>query len=129
MTTNCQTLVTTPLTSHTCYRTASIVVEGIGYCRPHAQAMSRKFIAALALPIEPPTPGGLTKTEAQILTTLENCAPQTVTADAICVLVYGRNYIPSADETLLRAHISNLRRKVGAARIETVRGVGYRMAS
>ena len=42
--------------------------------------------------------------------------------------VYKRQGQESADPNVVEVYVSYLRRKLGKARIETVRGVGYRMA-
>lgn len=72
----------------------------------------------------------LTKIEFDILDTLTERPDQVVPRAALRERVWGTEFY--ADDHVVDVHIANLRRKIGgpqkAARIKTVRGVGYRMA-
>lgn len=67
----------------------------------------------------------LTPTEFQLLTALMRNAGRVLTRKILLQTIWddGGLYI---DDNTLSVHISRLREKVGAGRIETVRGVGYR---
>ena len=52
-------------------------------------------------------------------------APAAVGKEAIVDSVWGQE---SADPNVVEVYVGYLRRKLGKARIETVRGVGYRMS-
>lgn len=70
----------------------------------------------------------LTPTEARILAAIEYTAPGTAPVADICQYVYGYEYDRHRDDALIRVHVANLRRKLGG-RIQTVRGVGYRLVA
>jgi DNA-binding response OmpR family regulator len=72
-------------------------------------------------------PVSLTPSEFQILGLLMTNPARAFTRREIMEHVWNSPYVP--DERTCDAHISNLRRKLGAQeRIATVRGVGYRLA-
>ena len=48
------------------------------------------------------------------------------TREALVEAVWGYSYV--GDARMVNLHVMNLRRKLGAGVVETVRGVGYRVA-
>jgi two-component system, OmpR family, response regulator RegX3 len=73
-------------------------------------------------------PVALTPSEFQILVLLLSDASRAFTRREIMEHLWNSPHVP--DERTCDAHISNLRRKLGAGeRIATVRGVGYRLAT
>lgn len=69
-------------------------------------------------------PVSLTAREFEILRTLLEHPGRVYTRDSLLDLVWGYDYF--GDPKIVNTHIKNLRRKLGDACIETVRGVGYR---
>ena len=74
---------------------------------------------------------GLTRTEFDILAALAREPGAVVDRAALLASVWGSGY---DDDHLVDVHVANLRRKLGDSSeqprfIETVRGVGYRLAS
>ena len=63
--------------------------------------------------------------EFALLEHLMRAAPAAVGKEAIVDSVWGQE---SADPNVVEVYVGYLRRKLGKARIETVRGVGYRMS-
>lgn len=77
-------------------------------------------------------PLSLTPTEFGLLEALVRNAPRVVTFDAMARSVYDRGGVAPEDSTRFRAHIANLRQKMGDDSreprwIESVRTVGYRL--
>jgi DNA-binding response OmpR family regulator len=72
---------------------------------------------------------GLTLTESAILEVLMRRSPLVVSREAIAHHAWQQTYRTAASNTI-EAHIARLRSKLGAstAEIQTVRGLGYRMA-
>lgn len=68
----------------------------------------------------------LTSVEFGLLDALLAAAGQVVDRESLTETVLGRPYSPY--DRAIDVHVSNLRRKLGAARIKTVRGVGYQYA-
>lgn len=68
----------------------------------------------------------LTSVEFGLLEALLAEAGQVVDREALTEAVLGRPYSPY--DRAIDVHVSNLRRKLGAGRIKTVRGVGYQYA-
>lgn len=66
----------------------------------------------------------LTPREVRILKQLHSQSPNTVTRDQMLNQCWGVNYFP--ESRTLDQHISNLRKKLGADGIITVRGIGYK---
>ena len=69
----------------------------------------------------------LTRTETAILRALQAHGEGPVSVPEITRAVWGTRYI-AADGNVVRVHIQNIRRKLGAEAIETVRFCGYRLA-
>ena len=72
------------------------------------------------------TPLSLTRIEWRLLHGLMQRAGQIVPHDRLMELIYDLDRSP--DRNAIEAQVSRLRRKIGAERIVTVRGVGYRLA-
>lgn len=77
------------------------------------------------------SPLSLTPTEFDLLTALSSRPQQACSRRQLIDLVWGRGWV--GDERIVDVHIGNLRRKLteasaGQDYIDTVRGVGYRMA-
>lgn len=70
-------------------------------------------------------PVALSAYEFRVLETLIERPGKVVARDALETRLYGWGERPGSDP--LRVLVHNLRRKIGARRIETVRGVGYRL--
>ena len=68
----------------------------------------------------------LTPTEYRILVLLLQNQGRVFSRDNLINLVWGYDFY--GDEKTVNIHIMNLRRKLGAPYIETIRGVGYRLA-
>ena len=68
----------------------------------------------------------LTPTEFDLLRTLARNRGRLLTHRALLVEVWGLEY--ANDTAVLRTHIANLRRKIGAQHVRTDPGVGYRFA-
>ncbi len=68
----------------------------------------------------------LTPTEMRILLMLDREPGMVVSRTEILTEVWGYSW--DADHRVIDVHMQRLRRKVGAERIETVRGFGYRLA-
>jgi DNA-binding response OmpR family regulator len=67
----------------------------------------------------------LTPTEFDILALLTRQPGVVVTRPELLTVIWGPEY---DDDHLVDVHVANLRRKVGDGVIETVRGVGYKLA-
>ncbi|MGE4533592.1 response regulator transcription factor [Halomonas sp.] len=70
-------------------------------------------------------PVSLTAQETRLLAYLAHAAPRVVSRSELAEHVYDRDHEP--DSNVIDVQISRLRRKLGAARIETRRGQGYRL--
>ncbi|MCE8013177.1 response regulator transcription factor [Halomonas daqingensis] len=70
-------------------------------------------------------PVGLTAQESRLFAYLAHAAPRTVSRSELAEHVYDRDHEP--DSNVIDVQISRLRRKLGAAHIETRRGQGYRL--
>ncbi|MGM0926509.1 MAG: response regulator transcription factor [Pseudomonadota bacterium] len=70
-------------------------------------------------------PISLTAQESRLLAYLAHAAPRVVSRSELAEHVYDRDHEP--DSNVIDVQISRLRRKLGAARIETLRGQGYRL--
>jgi DNA-binding response OmpR family regulator len=68
---------------------------------------------------------GLTRIEFDLLDALTATPRVVVSRTALLEGIWGANWY--GDDHVVDVHISNLRRKIGAGYIRTVRGVGYRM--
>lgn len=68
----------------------------------------------------------LTTTEMKIVRLLYNRRGTVVSRDSIMDFVWGAEYVGA--DRLIDTHIKNIRKKIGADIIVTVKGVGYRMA-
>ena len=68
----------------------------------------------------------LTATEFDILAALARDPGVVISRDRLLDSVWGPAFI--GDDHLVDVHVANLRRKIGNGFIETVRGVGYRLA-
>ncbi|WP_300272680.1 response regulator transcription factor [Halomonas sp.] len=70
-------------------------------------------------------PVSLTAQESRLLAYLAHAAPRVVSRSELAEHVYDRDHEP--DSNVIDVQVSRLRRKLGAARIETRRGQGYRL--
>ncbi|WP_299234737.1 response regulator transcription factor [uncultured Halomonas sp.] len=70
-------------------------------------------------------PISLTAQESRLLAYLAHAAPRVVSRSELAEHVYDRDHEP--DSNVIDVQISRLRRKLGATRIETLRGQGYRL--
>ncbi|QOR38048.1 response regulator transcription factor [Billgrantia diversa] len=70
-------------------------------------------------------PISLTAQESRLLAYLAHAAPRVVSRSELAEHVYDRDHEP--DSNVIDVQISRLRRKLGAERIETRRGQGYRL--
>ncbi|WP_217921567.1 response regulator transcription factor [Miltoncostaea oceani] len=70
-------------------------------------------------------PVDLTRIEFDILAALIASPRIVITREAMVDAVWGANWY--GDDHVLEVHVSNLRRKIGAGWVRTVRGVGYRI--
>ncbi|TDB04381.1 response regulator transcription factor [Halomonas marinisediminis] len=70
-------------------------------------------------------PISLTAQESRLLAYLAHAAPRVVSRSELAEHVYDRDHEP--DSNVIDVQISRLRRKLGAPRIETLRGQGYRL--
>ena len=70
-------------------------------------------------------PISLTAQESRLLAYLAHAAPRVVSRSELAEHVYDRDHEP--DSNVIDVQGSRLRRKLGAARIETLRGQGYRL--
>jgi DNA-binding response OmpR family regulator len=68
---------------------------------------------------------GLTRIEFDLLEVLTATPRVVVSRSALLEAIWGANWY--GDDHVVDVHISNLRRKIGAGYVRTVRGVGYRM--
>ena len=68
----------------------------------------------------------LTTREFELLQTLISSPGRVFTREVLLAKLWGYDFF--GDERVVDSHIKNLRRKLGAEYIETVRGVGYRAA-
>ncbi|EKB7629032.1 response regulator transcription factor, partial [Enterococcus faecalis] len=68
----------------------------------------------------------LTKKEFEILVILIRRKNKTVSRQKIIELVWG--YSDEIDTTMLNSHLKNLRQKLQPGTIQTIRGVGYKIA-
>jgi len=67
---------------------------------------------------------GLTRIEFDLLDALTATPRVVVSRTALLEGIWGANWY--GDDHVVDVHLSNLRRKIGAGYIRTVRGVGYR---
>lgn len=72
------------------------------------------------------TPVALTRLEYELLRLFLSHPGRVFTRENLLNMVWGYDY--AGDEKAVNIHIMNLRRKLGTDPIETVRGVGYRLA-
>ncbi|HLO36814.1 MAG TPA: response regulator transcription factor [Candidatus Deferrimicrobium sp.] len=72
------------------------------------------------------TPVALTTTEFDLLALLARDPGVVVTRADILSAVWGPAFV--GDDHLVDVHVANLRRKIGEGLVETVRGVGYKLA-
>ncbi|WP_163576263.1 response regulator transcription factor [Halomonas faecis] len=70
-------------------------------------------------------PVSLTAQESRLLAYLAHAAPRVVSRSELAEHVYDRDHEP--DSNVIDVQISRLRRKLGTTRIETLRGLGYRL--
>jgi len=68
----------------------------------------------------------LTATEFDILALLAHDPGVVVSREDLLVAVWGVTFV--GDDHLVDVHVANLRRKIGEGFVETVRGVGYKLA-
>ena len=71
-------------------------------------------------------PVELTRKEFDILALMMARKGRVFTREALVEAVWGYSYV--GDARMVNLHVMNLRRKLGAGVVETVRGVGYRVA-
>ena len=71
------------------------------------------------------TPVALAPTEFALLETLLRARPHVVSKEALLDRVWGTS--DDADTNIVEVYVGYLRRKIGRERIQTVRGVGYRI--
>ena len=71
-------------------------------------------------------PVELTRKEFDILALMMERKGRVFTREALVEAVWGYSYV--GDARMVNLHVMNLRRKLGAGVVETVRGVGYRVA-
>jgi len=69
--------------------------------------------------------GRLTFTEARIMATLQAAYPRWVCGEDLMAVVHGFDGATRHDRSLARAHITNIRRKLGYAAIRSRRNSGY----
>jgi len=70
-------------------------------------------------------PVGLSRRELALLRTLLQHPRQILASDQLCDSLYG--FEQEVESNAVNVHIHNLRRKLGASIVETVRGQGYRL--
>ena len=68
----------------------------------------------------------LTAREFELLQALASSPGRVFTREVLLAKLWGYDFF--GDERIVDSHIKNLRHKLGADYIETVRGVGYRVA-
>lgn len=73
-------------------------------------------------------PLGLTWAERQLYDVLVDAGEETVRARELARRTWASTIILDTDENLVRQHILNIRKKLGAGAIEQHRGRGYRLA-
>lgn len=71
----------------------------------------------------------LTPMEFAILRCLAEGWPEAVTYKELARCAYGYEAVGAEAQVLLKAHVRNLRQKIGASQLATVRGTGYRLVA
>lgn len=119
--------VTKPFeTAEVLFRLRALVRRSHGHAHPVLRIGELSFDTHAGNVTLAGRPVSLTAQESRLLAYLAHAAPRVVTRSELAEHVYDRDHEP--DSNVIDVQISRLRRKLGAARIQTHRGKGYRLA-
>jgi DNA-binding response OmpR family regulator len=120
--------VTKPFeTAEVLFRLRALVRRSHGHAHPVLTSGALRFDTHSGSVTLAGRPIGLTAQEARLLAYLMHAAPRTVSRTELSEHVYDRDHEP--DSNVIDVQISRLRRKLGGARIKTLRGQGYRLVA
>ncbi|WP_104204978.1 response regulator transcription factor [Billgrantia saliphila] len=118
--------VTKPFeTAEVLFRLRALVRRSHGHAHPVLRIGELAFDTHTGSVTLAGRPVSLTAQESRLLAYLAHAAPRVVSRSELAEHVYDRDHEP--DSNVIDVQISRLRRKLGAARIETRRGQGYRL--
>ncbi|TLF52058.1 response regulator transcription factor [Halomonas urmiana] len=119
--------VTKPFeTAEVLFRLRALVRRSHGHAHPVLRIGELAFDTHAGSVTLAGRPVSLTAQESRLLAYLAHAAPRVVSRSELAEHVYDRDHEP--DSNVIDVQISRLRRKLGAARIQTHRGQGYRLA-
>ncbi|MCL7941719.1 response regulator transcription factor [Halomonas sp. ATCH28] len=119
--------VTKPFeTAEVLFRLRALVRRSHGHAHPVLRIDELAFDTHTGSVTLAGRPVSLTAQESRLLAYLAHAAPRVVSRSELAEHVYDRDHEP--DSNVIDVQISRLRRKLGAARIQTHRGQGYRLA-
>ncbi|ERS89192.1 response regulator transcription factor [Halomonas sp. PBN3] len=118
--------VTKPFeTAEVLFRLHALVRRSHGHAHPVIRVGELAFDTHTGSVTLAGRPVSLTAQESRLLAYLAHAAPRVVSRSELAEHVYDRDHEP--DSNVIDVQVSRLRRKLGAARIETRRGQGYRL--
>ncbi|MCE8016190.1 response regulator transcription factor [Halomonas sp. MCCC 1A17488] len=118
--------VTKPFeTAEVLFRLRALVRRSHGHAHPVLRIGELAFDTHTGSVTLAGRPVSLTAQESRLLAYLAHAAPRVVSRSELAEHVYDRDHEP--DSNVIDVQISRLRRKLGAERIETRRGQGYRL--
>ena len=118
--------VTKPFeTAEVLFRLRALVRRSHGHAHPVLRIGELAFDTHTGSVTLAGRPVSLTAQESRLLAYLAHAAPRVVSRSELVEHVYDRDHEP--DSNVIDVQISRLRRKLGAERIETRRGQGYRL--
>ncbi|KAA0010002.1 response regulator transcription factor [Billgrantia pellis] len=118
--------VTKPFeTAEVLFRLRALVRRSHGHAHPVLRIGELAFDTHTGSVTLAGRPVSLTAQESRLLAYLAHAAPRVVSRSELAEHVYDRDHEP--DSNVIDVQISRLRRKLGAERIETRRGLGYRL--
>lgn len=118
--------VTKPFeTAEVLFRLRALVRRSHGHAHPVLRIGDLAFDTHTGSVTRAGCPVSLTAQEARLLAYLAHAAPRVVSRSELAEHVYDRDHEP--DSNVIDVQVSRLRRKLGAAHIETLRGQGYRL--
>ncbi len=108
------------------FRLRALIRRSFGRCRPVITAGRISFDTNSGAVMSRGVPISLTAQEIRLLEYLLYAAPRIVSRSELAEHVYDRDREP--DSNVIDVQIGRLRRKLNTSAIETVRGLGYRIA-
>ena len=120
--------VTKPFeTAEVLFRLRALVRRSHGHAHPVLRIGELTFDTHTGSVTLAGRPVSLTAQESRLLAYLAHATPRVVSRSELAEHVYDRDHEP--DSNVIDVQISRLRRKLGASRIQTLRGQGYRLVA